>query len=268
MPFEEHQLFVSPKDDKYKLWRYIDFTKFVSLLNKKAIFFPKARVLKYIDKWEGVWLQKALDYAYDDMLKYFIEKGDENPISRINQFMKDINAGNEHSLDTVFISCWHLNKVESAAMWRLYIKSHEGVAIETNIPSFKKSFADYKRHVLIGKVIYKDYFKDIYYDGDDIGDGGWNTFLPYIHKRNNFEYEQEYRAIVWVHGKDFFEEQTDEGIFVPVNLDILINKIYVSPSCPDWYFNLVKDTLKQFNINKEVLRSEMDDETCKFKNSD
>lgn len=264
MPYTEHPLFTSPPDSDFRLWRYMDFTKFVSLLNKKALFFPKGRILRKIDKWEGIWLQKELDSIYDWMKEVYTKNGDENPIARANEFAKGQTAGDENALDETFISCWHINNVESAAMWRLYIKNYEGVAIKTTVNNFKNCFKDYKRDVCIGQVRYKDYLKDIY-SSKDFNAQSWNGFLPYIHKRNNYEYEHEYRAIVWTPNKDILEEHTEDGIFVPVDIDMLIEAVYVSPSAPDWFLNLVKDTLKQFGINKPVLRSEMDDETCTFK---
>ena len=41
-----------PLDDTV-LWRYMDFTKFVSLLEKSALFFPRADKLG--DPFEGYW---------------------------------------------------------------------------------------------------------------------------------------------------------------------------------------------------------------------
>ncbi len=32
-----------------------------------------------------------------------------------------------------FVSCWHENETESEAMWKLYLKSGDGVAIQTTV---------------------------------------------------------------------------------------------------------------------------------------
>ena len=48
--YEEHPSFKSPPDDAV-LWRYMDFTKFVSLLDKRALFFVRADKLG--DPFEG-----------------------------------------------------------------------------------------------------------------------------------------------------------------------------------------------------------------------
>ena len=39
MPYVEHKHFTPPADKNIKIWRYLDFTKFVSLLDQRALFF-------------------------------------------------------------------------------------------------------------------------------------------------------------------------------------------------------------------------------------
>ena len=48
--FKEHQDFKTPKDNS-KIWRYMDFTKFIDMLDKSALFFT--RVDKLGDPFEG-----------------------------------------------------------------------------------------------------------------------------------------------------------------------------------------------------------------------
>ena len=35
------------------------------------------------------------------------------------------------SRDCTAVNCWHINEHESAAMWDLYLKSNEGIAIQS-----------------------------------------------------------------------------------------------------------------------------------------
>src|ERR1022692_3306148 len=44
MPYTEHPEFCLPERDR-TIWRYIDFTKLVSLLEKQALFFARADLL-------------------------------------------------------------------------------------------------------------------------------------------------------------------------------------------------------------------------------
>ena len=56
----------------------------------------------------------------------------------------------------VAVNCWHENEHESAAMWKLYIKSVEGIAIQSTYSKLKKSFIN-DEIIFIGKVKYIDY---------------------------------------------------------------------------------------------------------------
>lgn len=49
--FEEHPVFIAPDDKKNKIWRYMDFPKLISMLEKDALFF--VRTDKLFDPYEG-----------------------------------------------------------------------------------------------------------------------------------------------------------------------------------------------------------------------
>ena len=49
--YVEHSAFESPTDENAQIWRYLDFTKFVDLLDRRALFF--ARVDELTDQFEG-----------------------------------------------------------------------------------------------------------------------------------------------------------------------------------------------------------------------
>jgi hypothetical protein len=39
--YVEHPAFESPADENAKIWRYLDFTKFVALLDRRALSFAR-----------------------------------------------------------------------------------------------------------------------------------------------------------------------------------------------------------------------------------
>lgn len=49
--YKEHPIFIPPVNPDIKLWRYIDFTKLVSLLSREQLFFSRAD--KFADPFEG-----------------------------------------------------------------------------------------------------------------------------------------------------------------------------------------------------------------------
>ena len=41
MAYEDHPIFSTPEGGDTTVWRYMDFTKFLSLLDKKELFFVR-----------------------------------------------------------------------------------------------------------------------------------------------------------------------------------------------------------------------------------
>lgn len=268
MPFTEHSLFTDPKGNNLKLWRYMDFTKFVSILQTNSLFFPSTRILKSIDPWEGTYLKQELEFIIKDHINRNKQRGLRLIYKDIENQAKSWRNGFEQQIDVNFISCWHYNVTESAAMWRLYLKSNEGIAVQTSIESFKSSFDEYKENVYIGEVRYKDYAKDIFYTDYDLKKIPFpsrNLFLPFIHKRKNYEHEKEYRAIIPIY-EDMYSDHrmTVNGVFIPVILDCLIQKIIVAPGSPDWFLDLVRKTVSEYNLEIEIKISIVDDPPFEF----
>lgn len=153
-----------------------------------------------------------------------------------------------------YINCWHMNEYESAAMWKLYAKGDEAVAIQTTYKNVIDSLPD---NVFVGLVQYIDYENDWLPEG--------NSFFPFMHKRRSFAHEMEVRVVHQVLPKSKKGIQIDAtnevlGIRITVDLDLLIEKIYVSPTSPTWYLNLVKEVLSIYEIAKTVHTSKLDEE--------
>ena len=119
------------------------------------------------------------------------------------------------------INCWHLNSHESAAMWVLYLKSNEGIAVQSTYRKLLDSLVD-EREIFIGKVNYIDYDNEIFLDR--------NALAPLVYKRKSFEHEREVRAIItnWPKepiGPDSPTATIRSGIEVDVDLKVLIENI-------------------------------------------
>jgi tmRNA-binding protein len=158
----------------------------------------------------------------------------------------------------VNISSWHINENESAAMWEICLQSNEGVAIQSTFKRLKDSFHTHKEdEINIGKVKYIDYKKE------NIPKA--NIFNPFLYKRKAFEHERELRAVIMKFAQ--LEETTGKhilyvdpkwfGIHVKTDLEVLVDKIVVSPSVPDWVIDLVKSIVNKYALNKKVEASEL-----------
>ena len=56
----------------------------------------------------------------------------------------------------VGVSCWHMSTCESAAMWSLYSKTNEGIAIRSTVGRLLEQVdRNTNVYIKIGKVIYR-----------------------------------------------------------------------------------------------------------------
>ena len=49
--YKDHPAFEKPIDESVKIWRYMDFSKFVYMLKEKALFFASPNL--FDDRFEG-----------------------------------------------------------------------------------------------------------------------------------------------------------------------------------------------------------------------
>ncbi len=78
-------------------------------------------------------------------------------------------------------------------MWRLYLKTNEGVAVQSTVSKLIDSFANFDERIYMSRVRYINYVKDIYYHEHDYPIISYNCLSPIVHKRNAFVHEDELR---------------------------------------------------------------------------
>ncbi len=237
-----------PKDENAKIWRYLDFTKFISILDRKVLFFVRADRLS--DKFEG-------SYSFPKDIVSLIKK-----ISP-HDFKEWFRLLPKYTSEFMYVNCWCLGKYESSAMWKLYLKSDEGIAIQSTYKRLSECFnknSAYKEGIEIGKIKYIEYGKDLIPP---------NMYLSFLYKRKSFEHEKELRAIITLISDEQIEEPKDKknkkpendltssGIYIPIDLDILIEKIYVSPTSEKWFKDLVESIVKKYKLKMVVKQSDL-----------
>jgi hypothetical protein len=242
--FKEHECFRSPQDSNEIIWRYFDFTKYVSLLDRKALYFCRADLLS--DLFEGSFPIENVNNRDKLYTKMEVELPTKNRIP-----LKDIPIRiRKHT----YINSWHMNNYESAAMWSIYSTNEYGIAIRTTFERLCKCFKNFAEDVYVGKVIYIDY------DKEKIPED--NVLRPFLFKRKSYEYENEIRAVLmrWPKVEDKFDlycEPKSEGEYIDSDLSILIDKIFVSPFSKRWFYNLVKSITNLYMIDKKVVYSDL-----------
>jgi hypothetical protein len=233
--YKDHPVFEVPKDKTTKIWRYMDVLKYISLLQTSSLYFCRADFLKDVDPFEGSFPKKEY--------KYLIRTTSEEVAKNLYRFT---------SRDT-YVNCWHLNEIESIAMWKLYSEADKGIAVQSTYEKFVHSLANTEEDIFAGQVQYIDYENDIYYATSEHKLNHGNAFTGFIHKRNIYEHEKEFRAIF--HTK---HEDEDVGKIIQVNLTNLIEKVVVSPAISNWIYDLIKNITENYYQGIDVVKSVFD----------
>lgn len=243
-----HESFFPPSTN-CTLWRYMDFTKFLSLLENRNLLFPRAD--QFDDPYEGAWSRAGVALFRDP-----ITSGGW-PTNVVDQMINQIDDFRRQ----MFISCWTASEHESAAMWKLYLQSSEGVAIQTDHDALAAALDRSPLTVRTSMVKYIDY--------DTVPIPINNLFFPFVHKRLSFAHETELRAIFWSF-EDVTQTQIAEGVTsviaegaTSVTIDIvpeeLIKSVHVSPNAPKWFGQLVEQVLRRYALFIPVVRSSLYD---------
>lgn len=147
-----------------------------------------------------------------------------------------------------------MSQHESDAMWKLYMKD-AGIAIQTTHERLKASMAaDNDHKVYIGTVRYIDY------DSEGIPEG--NSLWPFVHKRASFRHQGEVRAIIRT-AIPFGEESGPppaHGIAVPVNIDMLVEQVFVAPKTEPWVVQVIQSLLGHYGLHREVQPSALSED--------
>jgi hypothetical protein len=54
------------------------------------------------------------------------------------------------------------------------------------------------------------------------------------------------------------EDPTIDGLSVPIDLELLIERVHVAPVAEQWFYELVQRTTRRFGLSVDVQRSELD----------
>ncbi len=130
-----------PANEHTTIWRYMDFTKFFSLLDKKALYF--ARSDRFSDKFEGATPIPTIKAREAYVL------GSGTPL--VEEVSKGWSQSSREVRKWIFLNCWHMNSYESAAMWQLYVQKNEGIAIRSTFARLGDSLSS-PYDLLIGMV--------------------------------------------------------------------------------------------------------------------
>jgi hypothetical protein len=218
-----------PEDNNTIVWKYLDLSKFLDMLLSQQLFMSRSD--KFEDQYEGTFSEPT----FEEIKKIAANKP---------EFLDYYKSHREK----VVISSWHINEYESFAMWQIFTKNNEGLAIQSTIGRLKEALQPENRvEQYIGNVNYIDYKKE-YIPFD-------NAFFPFLFKRKSFQYEREVRIITDVSSHNI---SVNEGIKINLDLNQLIEKIYIHPKSENWYKKLVIELVSKLNFNIEIEKSDLE----------
>lgn len=254
-----------------KVWRYMDLPKFMSLLETESLYFCRADL--FLDPFEGSITRPSIEFRE----KVWRESMPRIPQSHFDNIQKFHKFYLKEEKKKFFINCWHMNEHESMAMWDLYGVHGQSIAIQSRYHTLRKclpanqgpSGQPLENHVDIGLVQYLDYSKDsmpqVY------------SFDPFLRKRKSYAHEREIRlfhqspskagSYTEENGEIKFNPNSQDGNLTPlesgklfkVDLNLLIEEIFISPSSPPWYQELIEKICDRYNINKQVKHSDINE---------
>jgi hypothetical protein len=266
---EQDPQFWSPQLPKKSTpaWRYIDFTQLISILERESLWFNRADLFE--DPLEGSLSRanvETRELRYEDT---------EIPLSELETLSQALQQHRK----TTYLNCWHLNNYESAAMWEQYSTDGQGVAIQTTVGSLIDSLTDESgvfmsgedtpddadeidRVITFGRVRYIDYDRHLIPEN--------NLYAPVFHKRRSFKHEQEFRAAFSIFGEKLEESEgvdsVDDfsdipaGMYIDVNLEKLIDTLYISPTSPEWFSEQVELIKERYEIECDIQKSSLDED--------
>lgn len=232
--YKKHEIFDLPSKDTV-IWRYMDFWKFKDLISTSKLYMPALYYLS--DPNEGE--------VPKNIGKILIEQAKEKYGEAAAKGWERLVAPNENFKKTNFVSCWNIKEVESFALWKIYTKDKSAVAIKSTVQRLIESIEieeEIQQH--IGKVIY--------HDGNSYAIRG-NMFDLLIRKWSYYDYENELRIVSMKGAKNDKALKTHpQGLRSNINLDILIEKVYVPAEAGEEDCNAVSEMLKENGLFKDV----------------
>jgi hypothetical protein len=218
----------------------MDFTKYVAMIQSQTLFFSRMDALG--DPFEGARSKANFERRRDVYGEVDIPEDALKGLSRFTEWARQ----------WTYVNCWHMNNHESAAMWRLYAQTNEAVAIQSTAAKLCQVVPE---NTYVGMVEYIDYEHDWVPEG--------NSFAALVRKRKSFEHEKELRALISeipVEGESMpvGKINSEWGKAVPIALNQLIENVYVAPSAPDWFAELVRSITARFGFDFPVIHSSLD----------
>ena len=149
----DERLLLPPEGVNTTIWRYMGFSQFVSLLKNNRLHFTRPN--KFPDPFEGTVPRRMFER---------LAKKNSDPNTVLGKYptlLQTLPAW------MTCVNCWYVSDHESDAMWKLYSKSDDGIAIRSTYKRLTECFdSNRKLQINAGMIKYMDF------EEEDIDDDG------------------------------------------------------------------------------------------------
>ncbi len=236
MQNEYHAIEISNQlDPKKKIWRYMSIEKFALLMSRQQLWFARADLLG--DEHEGSLPDCLIDARHQRI--------------KDRRVLEKIERGSKESRKHAFMSCWSMQSPKMLSMWKIYTPNASGIAVKTTVGRLSACFLCepnddffHTHNVRIEKV---NYINFISYEATS------DDFDRFTHKQKAYYYEKEIRTIISSKNPSTVDEP-QIGIERKIDLDILIEDIFVSHLLGDGLELLVEELLLETGIEKDIIQ--------------
>lgn len=243
---------------KTKLWRYMDLAKFLSVLETSSLFFT--RIDHFKDSYEGAlgvlsneeaWLDENLAIRKKVRRGEYLNLSEKELHEIVKKEFDEVRQGEPEFRTSYYVNCWHASDFESEAMWQLYTRDNkQGIAIQTTFEHLYNAFCDYDNlhYGLVNYINFKKY-------NNGTSNKKLDSYTALWCKRESFAHEREFRVMIQDIRKLAFRDR-DKSLRVDINQ--LIENVYVSPEADKWFVDLINDIImNRYHLDLNVIQSEL-----------
>jgi hypothetical protein len=204
------------------VWRYMSFAKFVWLIQNKCLWLSRADLLG--DTWE-------LSLS-GEQLQLLIRRHPITPIGEERRETAEERAKRiiEMWRRSTFVNCWNMSHHESNALWKIYCRNSDGVALQTTHEKLQLIKGRHSLHAVTYPI-----------PGQN---GKTPTHVDLVtKKRPMFSYEDEVRIVFHdVHN----ETGATKGVRLEFNFEHLIESVRVHPEADESFLSVVQNIVETY----------------------
>ncbi len=221
-----------------RIWRYMDLSKFLDLIVGKRLYFTNLARLS--DQYEGAIPQAILHQKRSELEESGLIEEDINFELAVFQHYQSAMP------ELTLVNCWSMGEEQSYALWKIYLGGQKyGVAIQSRVNKLLKAIENgedpYPEDLFVGTVNYQT----------DSSKEALHRLRLITHKMPFYSYENELRLIILNYplseGGTEPSYSLSHGRHVQIDLDQMVEKIYISPFAEPWFHETLEAILKFLN---------------------